>query len=167
MLFRSNVTVITQENSGVSIARNTGLANAKGDYIWFVDADDFIGKQILNELKNEIIKAQRPDQIQVGAYSFYSELPDKAIPQYEEKSLQPNTYANNIFVTRSIFKKSFIEINQILFNPEMCYLEDKVFLSYVIVANPTVIKIQKAYYFYRYHTESAISSSNPQLSEKK
>ena len=37
-----NVVVLTQENGGPSKARNHGLSVAKGDYIWFVDADDYI-----------------------------------------------------------------------------------------------------------------------------
>ena len=38
----SNIKIINQENQGLSVARNNGLAQAEGDYILFVDSDDFI-----------------------------------------------------------------------------------------------------------------------------
>lgn len=37
-----NITVITQENTGHAAARNIGLREASGDYVWFVDADDYL-----------------------------------------------------------------------------------------------------------------------------
>lgn len=45
-----NISVIDQENQGLSVARNVGLEHAKGEYIWFVDSDDWIKKNILLEL---------------------------------------------------------------------------------------------------------------------
>ena len=45
-----NIIVVSQENQGLSCARNRGLSLAKGDYIWFVDADDWIEKDILKKL---------------------------------------------------------------------------------------------------------------------
>lgn len=45
-----NVTIITQNNKGLSGARNTGLTVANGDYIWFVDGDDWIKENCLKEL---------------------------------------------------------------------------------------------------------------------
>lgn len=45
-----NIIIVSQENQGLSCARNRGLSLAKGDYVWFVDSDDWIEKDILKML---------------------------------------------------------------------------------------------------------------------
>lgn len=50
----SNVHVIHQENAGLSAARNTGVAKAQGDYIWFVDSDDYVEPNVLGVLMEQI-----------------------------------------------------------------------------------------------------------------
>ena len=45
------IKVITQSNAGVSAARNAGMDNAAGDYIWFIDADDIIVPNCLKHLR--------------------------------------------------------------------------------------------------------------------
>lgn len=57
-----NVIVIHKENGGLSDARNVGLAKATGDYILFVDADDFIEKNSLSSIV-EIVNANSVDAV--------------------------------------------------------------------------------------------------------
>lgn len=46
------IQLFTQKNSGVSISRNRGIDTATGDYLTFVDADDYIGKDYIRDLVN-------------------------------------------------------------------------------------------------------------------
>ena len=47
----SNIIYLSQENQGQSTARNNGIKNCKGEYVWFVDADDAIERDLLTILK--------------------------------------------------------------------------------------------------------------------
>ena len=74
-----NVTIINQENKGLSEARNNGVKKAKGDYIIFVDSDDYIEKDLLMKI-NESTK-NNPDLVRFQA----KEINDKETKEYHEK----------------------------------------------------------------------------------
>ena len=46
----SNLQIINQENKGLSVARNTGMQYAKGDYVWFIDSDDWLSGTMPTEV---------------------------------------------------------------------------------------------------------------------
>ena len=51
---RPTISVIHQENGGLSAARNAGIAKAQGEYIWFVDSDDYVEHNVLGVLIEQI-----------------------------------------------------------------------------------------------------------------
>ena len=51
---KSNVRIISQDNAGLSSARNTGMRNAQGEYIWFVDGDDAVSGQAVSHILSNI-----------------------------------------------------------------------------------------------------------------
>ena len=59
-----NVTVVSQPNGGLSVARNTGLMHAKGEFVWFVDSDDWIEENCLGGILERLDKTQ-PDFLQL------------------------------------------------------------------------------------------------------
>ena len=48
------ISIINQENEGLSSARNTGLHHANGEYIWFFDSDDWISNNALKDIINQL-----------------------------------------------------------------------------------------------------------------
>ncbi len=57
------VRIITQENQGASVARNTGMDAAKGEYIWFFDSDDTINPAALEDVYQAVIDHGKPQVI--------------------------------------------------------------------------------------------------------
>ncbi|WP_455538718.1 glycosyltransferase family 2 protein [Terrisporobacter sp.] len=65
-----NYKVIYQENQGVSITRNTGLKHVNGDYIVFIDSDDYVEENFLERLYNEASKT-KSDIVICNFYRYY------------------------------------------------------------------------------------------------
>jgi len=60
------IIVLHQQNKGLSDARNKGISQNSGDYIIFVDSDDYIELNYLEMLKNIIVKSNHPDIIRIS-----------------------------------------------------------------------------------------------------
>lgn len=72
----NRVVVIHQKNSGVSAARNAGLDISKGDYLSFVDSDDYIYPQYLDKLYSHLV-VQEADISICKTIHFSNEIPEK------------------------------------------------------------------------------------------
>lgn len=83
--------VIHQQNKGVSETRNTGLNHATGDYISFIDGDDYIHPQMLEILY---------EALQKGDYNF-SMVTFKQVREYYKEYITVDIQHNNILITQT------------------------------------------------------------------
>lgn len=83
-----NLNIITKKNEGQAIARNIGTHEAIGNYICYIDADDWIAPNFLSDLYNFAQKNEFPDVIQCGFFYSYEDylLTHKNI-QVEQKEI--------------------------------------------------------------------------------
>ncbi len=162
-----DVIVIDKENGGVSSARNMGLKIASGDYILFVDSDDYVEKNYIESVYN-IIKEYNYDIIETPLL-FEANI-KKNIANYteykiegENKSLNFNQeYFNNElrYVIGVFYKKEIIK--DLYFDEEVRCYEDGMF-------NCLAKLNSKSYYFYPkcfYHYVQYLNSLSKTISDK-
>lgn len=129
-----NITVLHRENKGVSSARNLGIEQAKGEWITFIDADDYIEQNYLSI--NEASKADLliQDWKFCPPENFYEKLP-KGFYSNEESKRFINEYCNKMtFMSPwgKFYRKDIIEKFKIRFDDRFIIGEDEVFnLNYL------------------------------------
>lgn len=161
-----NLRVITQENSGVATARNTGLSAAQGDYIWFVDADDLIQTNILEKLRG-ITGAEDCDQLVVGGFQFEQVLTSQQMALGRQGNLPDNVPGPGAVVWRSLIRRNFLVAHQVNFrHPELTHGEDGQFMFELSLEHPTARTIRDTVYFYRIRPGSAETADSAQAREK-
>ncbi|WP_288175358.1 glycosyltransferase family 2 protein [Sporofaciens musculi] len=162
----SRFTYIRKDNSGVSASRNIGVQAAAGEYIAFVDADDYIEKDYLQILFSKLSKLSNPGLClcQYFIDSTGSCFPviepelksfSNIAPFFLEQNLREKDgtiYSDNIWgsVWRCLFCKKVIEENSIEFKSNLRIHEDQVFiLEYINSINAkNVIYIERPLYHY-------------------
>lgn len=160
----SRIRVFHNSNYGPAKARNFGIAKASGTYIAFLDSDDLISKDYLEELVKGYVYQEETDLVLCGYERFDSESgitintnligEDKIVLLKTNRELArlfttPRTSLSGVSIWAKLYKKNIIETNDILFPEDVDYEEDCCFnvQYYRYVRKATVIN--RCMYRYR------------------
>ncbi|MCQ5131146.1 glycosyltransferase [Butyricicoccus faecihominis] len=98
----NRVTVLHQKNQGLSAARNAGTAAASGEYIAYVDGDDYIHPEYVSTLLNGMLKNRA--QISVCGFRIVGEAPAQISPNCERKE---SVYSKYDALSTMLYQKKF------------------------------------------------------------
>ena len=153
------VVSVRKENSGVSDTRNRALRIAKGDYITFIDADDTISPDYLENLYNACKNCDISNCVIESINESGDLLSSKGLPDGEcsgEKALE--TLLNfNLLSTgpcAKLFKRELIVDNNITFPKYKCY-EDVYFCYNVFKKAKSIAFTRKSTYYYYHRGENS------------
>lgn len=163
----SYIKVINQTNKGYSKVRNVGLKIASGDYIGFVDSDDFIEKNMFEKLVNKAIDTNA-DIVSCNYYMIYKKgkkeisIALNNTPQIKILAQSQFSFTgaeilllDEAFVWNRIYKRDFLEKNNIQFDENICFMEDTLFHRIALICSEKVVYIRDILYFYRIKRKGA------------
>lgn len=160
-----NYRIIEKENGGLASARNAGLYNAKGEYISFIDGDDYISKDFLETLHNDMVN--NDVDFSFCAFKFVKEQyididNNKSTTLYNKEKLIDAFLKRNIsFVVPSMFfKKEFLINNNIHFNEKTLFSEDQMFIWDCIFSCDKAVYNSSKMYGYCVRENSIMTSSS-------
>ena len=178
----NNIKIITQENQGASAARNTGIRVCTGDYIYFLDSDDWIDtdsfEKIIEELESGY-KSNNEIDVVVGKEKAYSEFTkeeilDERIPvelvdrimsgkEYMIKSIKGKFW--NVRLPIYLYRKKLLKDNNIYFPVGRKSNEDEVFSIDVFYHAKNLKITDRIFGYYRARSGSIMSVLNIRHSE--
>ncbi len=152
-----NIKIIRQQNAGLSAARNTALKNATGDYVLFVDSDDYLAD---NSIETLCSKLSGEDVLYYNVQRFYDTTKERLsiAPLPEVKNMNGKTYYEHFFnrknympcvcVWAAVYRRYFLLENN-LYNKDGITHEDEEFYPRVLYYAKSVSTINDVLYFYR------------------
>lgn len=158
-----NIVVANQKNQGLSVARNTGLCLAKGEFIWFVDSDDWLFERSLEKVMNTLHEYPNIDIITYPLLWSYDDCKNNRIDIHVTENLKMSgkQFIKLIGATgaiqRNIIRKSLLEKNKIAFFPGILH-EDGLFGPEIFYLARDVLVEKDPIYNYRQRSMSIMNS---------
>lgn len=164
-----NITIVNQINQGLSAARNVGLLKSTGKYVLFVDSDDLLIDNSLEEILN-ISLVNGTDMTVVD----FIKLTDLEILDLHDRSscneIEPVvSFGRNAFLSlfnpfecyvwRTLFRRDFLISNNLCFIRGL-YFEDVPFMTECYLKAQKCVYLNTIMYIYRQHANSIVSTIN-------
>ena len=168
----SNAILINQQNQGVSQARNNGLSIAKGEYVIFIDSDDFLIPNYLDKLLKiaidnslDILKANmiEVDDNHLKNRDFVHSLENKeVVPGVIKSGEDAFVYdydPNASYVYLNLYRRFFLQSNKLSF-VRIPFAEDVIFTVHSILKAEKFMFVPTVFYVYRHNDTSAMGTMN-------
>lgn len=166
----TRIRVIHQDNGGLSAARNTGMRAARGEYIYFLDSDDYIEPRTLEQL-TALAEAERADVVFFDGYVFFDECEeDDDVSRYTRESRWPTQNGRQMLlrllereeyrtaVPLMLFRRSYL-LEKALWFEEGLIHEDELFTFQVYNADGRVAHCHAKLYARRVRPASIMTAS--------
>ena len=162
------IKLINQQNAGTSVARNVGIAAAVGQYIIFLDADDFYEKNLLKLLYDAAEKDSL--DVAVARFDIYNDSQDKySVPMEEphsgifvggsvtSKNEHPDFILSSTtgYVWNKLFRTTFVKNMELAFDPELYVFEDVCFVCSALALAERVARIDDTLIHHRVYSEQS------------
>lgn len=162
----SRILLINQENSGVNVAREVGLKKASGNYVFFLDGDDYLDESALEILYEKIIETDS-DLVECG-YKLINNNKDFLESVFYRSGISYSSYEywNDFFYRFSIWgmliKKKILSK---LHFENIPIGEDALLKVRIVSYSSSIITINNPLYYYVRHEGAQMSSSNTRKAE--
>ena len=161
-----------QQNKGVGATRNRGIKLSRGEYIGFVDSDDYVNQTMYQIMYERACQNQKPDIIETGLLfvkdNTYLNQDLKYAMNNHQVLIKKNNKKEKIIGTspsacNKLFKRKLIQNSSFI---ENCNWEDILFTTIMYLKAKTILELSNPDYFYRRDIKRGISSINYQVNKK-
>lgn len=167
------IIIIDKENEGSGVARNTGLKIARGEYVYFVDSDDWLEQDVLLKAYKKA-HDENADIVIFGGYSCYVKdngkfdrksggySADKLPKKYLDKVFSADDIKKDVFKFPStawtkLYKRSFLNENNILFQ-EIKVGQDQLPFFHSMITAKRIVLLPENLYCYRKNRKGAVTA---------
>jgi len=159
--YKDKIVFIDKKNGGQGSARNVGIKKARGEYIGFVDSDDFIEPTMYEEMYNTAIK-NNSDIVICNLSDYYEKSNNKKdvfLNLNNNPSINEAIIKSVPSVVNKIYRKELLQESNIVFDETIWY-EDLPYSMQIIVNAKKISFVEKPFYNYFHRNISTMHNKN-------